>query len=58
MLGYTKTDGLLDRNWPKGELDDALHAVMCSAGHNLRLILAHPQALYCVLIALMATLMY
>ena len=58
MIGHMKTDGLLDRNWLKGELGDALHAVMCGAGHNLRLILARLRALHCALIALMATLMY
>jgi IS5 family transposase len=51
-----KTDGLLDRNWLKGELGDALHAVMCGAGHNLRLILARLRALYCALIAVLAEL--
>ncbi|OJW90461.1 MAG: hypothetical protein BGO66_05625 [Alicycliphilus sp. 69-12] len=34
-----KMDGRLDRNPLKGALGDALHAVMCGAGHNLRLIL-------------------
>ncbi len=29
VIGHMKTDGLLDRNWLKGELGDALHAVMC-----------------------------
>ncbi len=33
-------DGRLGRNPLKGALGDALHAVMCGAGHNLRLILA------------------
>ncbi len=33
-------DGRLARNPLKGALGDALHAVMCGAGHNLRLILA------------------
>ena len=46
-----KSDGLLGRNWLKGEIGDALHAVMCGAGHNLRLILARLRALYCALIA-------
>ena len=54
MIGHMKTDGLLDRNWLKGELGDALHAVMCGAGHNLRMILARLRALYCVLIAVLA----
>ena len=40
MIGHMKTDGLLGRNWLKGEIGDALHAVMCGAGHNLRMILA------------------
>ena len=39
-------DGRLGRNPLKGALGDALHAVMCSAGHNLRLILAALR-LYC-----------
>lgn len=33
-------DGRLVRNPLKGALGDALHAVMCCAGHNLRMILA------------------
>ncbi|MGF6673802.1 hypothetical protein OKW44_001654 [Paraburkholderia sp. WSM4174] len=34
-----KKDGRLDRNWLKGALGDAIHAVLCGAGHNLRMIL-------------------
>jgi IS5 family transposase len=34
-----KTDGRLTRRPLKRELGDALHAVFCSAGHNLRLII-------------------
>jgi IS5 family transposase len=41
-----KMDGRLARNPLKGQLGDALHAVMCGAGHNLRLILAALR-LYC-----------
>jgi IS5 family transposase len=48
---------LFDRDWLKGGLGEALHAVMCGAGHNLSLILARLKAPYCALIALMATLM-
>jgi transposase, IS5 family len=55
MIGHMKADGLLDRNWLKGELGDALHAVMCGAGHNLRMILARLRALYWLLIAVLAT---
>jgi IS5 family transposase len=38
-IGHMKADGKLDRNWLKGALGDALHAVLCGAGHNLRLII-------------------
>lgn len=39
-IGHMKMDGRLGRNPLKGALGDALHALMCGAGHNLRLILA------------------
>jgi transposase, IS5 family len=38
-IGHMKTDGRLDRNPLKGTLGDALHAVLCGAGHNIRLLL-------------------
>jgi IS5 family transposase len=38
-IGHMKTDGKLGRNWLKGALGDAMHAVLCGAGHNLRMIL-------------------
>lgn len=38
-IGHMKTDGRLGRNWLKGALGDALHAVLCGAGHNVRLLL-------------------
>jgi IS5 family transposase len=34
-----KMDGKLSRNPLKGALGDALHAVMCGAGHNMRMLL-------------------
>ncbi len=39
-IGHMKMDGRLGRHPLKGALGDALQAVMCRAGHNLRLILA------------------
>jgi len=39
-IGPMEMDGRLARNPHKGGLGDALHAVMCNAGHNLRMILA------------------
>ena len=44
-IGHMKNDGLLRRNWLKGSLGDAMHALLCGAGHNLRLILAHLRVL-------------
>jgi len=39
-IGHMKNDGLLGRNHLKGMIGDAQHALLCAAGHNLRLILA------------------
>ena len=35
-IGHMKSDGKLNRNWLKGALGDAMHAVLCGAGHKLR----------------------
>ena len=34
-IGHMKTDGRLSRSTLKGNLGDALHAVLCGAGHNI-----------------------
>lgn len=39
MIGHMKNEELLRRNWLHGSLGDALHAMLCGAGHNLRMIL-------------------
>lgn len=39
QCALTSAYGKLDRNWLKGALGDAMHAVLCGAGHNLRMIL-------------------
>ena len=49
MIGHMKSDGRLNRNWLKGEVGDAIHAVLCGAGHNLRMILRAIR-LFCVLV--------
>jgi IS5 family transposase len=49
--GHMKTDRKLDRNWLKGALDDARHAVLCGAGNNLRMILRKPLLLCVFVIA-------
>lgn len=45
-IGHMKNDGKLRRNWLKGALGDALNAVLCGAGHNLRLILRAIRLFY------------
>jgi IS5 family transposase len=43
-IGHMKTDGRLARCPLKGTLGDALFAVLCACGHNIRKILAHLRA--------------
>jgi IS5 family transposase len=45
-IGHMKTDGRLVRNPLKGALGDALHAVLCGAGHNIRLLLNKLRLLF------------
>ncbi|MGU7776310.1 IS5 family transposase [Burkholderia sp. MR1-5-21] len=52
-IGHMKTDGKLDRNWLKGALGDAIHAVMCGAGHNLRMILRKLRLFYVLILAIL-----
>lgn len=51
MIGHMKADGLLAKNWLKGAVGDALHALLCGAGHNLRTILRHLRVLCLALVA-------
>ncbi|MBV8123325.1 MAG: IS5 family transposase [Paucibacter sp.] len=51
MIGHMKADGLLDRNWLKGADGDALHALLCGAGHNLRMLLRYLRVLCLALLA-------
>jgi hypothetical protein len=39
VIGHLKSDGWLGRNFLTGELGDAMNALLCGAGHNLRKIL-------------------
>ena len=38
VIGHTKVDGLLGRNFLLGTAGDAINAVLAGAGHNLRLL--------------------
>lgn len=39
VIGHLKSDCGMSRSWMKGQLGDALHAVLCAAGYNLRWLL-------------------
>ena len=49
-----KTDGRLARNPLAGALGDALHAMLCGAGHNIRLLLAKLRLLLALLLGQLA----
>jgi transposase, IS5 family len=38
-IGHTKSDHRMDRCWLQGSLGDALHALLCAAGYNIRWLL-------------------
>jgi len=38
-IGHTKSDNRMDRCWLSGSSGDALHAVLCAAGFNIRWLL-------------------
>ena len=46
-----KTDGRLTRCPLKGTQGDAIFAVLCACGHNIRKILAHLRAILALFIA-------
>lgn len=62
-IGHLKADHRMDRCWLAGSMGDALHAVLCAAGFNLRWLmraiarlLAKPLSWVSILAALRITL--
>ena len=51
-IGHMKTDGRLARCFLKGTLGDAILAVLCGCGQNIRKILAHLRKLLAAVITL------
>ena len=49
-IDHMKSDGRLARCPLKGRIGDAVFAVLCACGHNIRKILAHIRALWAVVI--------
>ncbi|MGR3366256.1 MAG: IS5 family transposase [Sagittula sp.] len=56
MIGHMKTDGRLTRCPLKGTTGDALFAVLCGCGHNIRMILRHLRVVLCQLVWLITLL--
>lgn len=56
MIGHMKNDGRLTRSPLKGPVGDALFAVLCGCGHNIRMILRHLKAAFHQLIWLITRL--
>jgi IS5 family transposase len=54
MIGHMKNDGRLTRCPLKGTTGDALFAVLCGCGHNIRMILRHLRVFLCQLVWLVA----
>jgi IS5 family transposase len=54
-IGHMKTDGRLSRCPLKGMIGDALFAVLCACGHNIRKILAHLRAWLAWILAVLST---
>jgi IS5 family transposase len=50
-IGHMKSDGRLSRCPLKGTFGDAVFAVLCGCGHNIRKILAHIRALIIAILA-------
>ena len=50
-IGHMKTDGRLSCCPLKGTIGDALFAVLCGCGHNIRKILAHLRAWFARIVA-------
>ena len=46
IIGHLKSDHRLDRCYLKGQTEDTLHACLCAAGHNIRLLLKKLRFLF------------
>jgi IS5 family transposase len=60
VIGHTKLDHRMERCWLQGASGDALHAVLCATGYNIRWLLRVIQAkgLKALLLALIGLIRY
>jgi transposase, IS5 family len=54
VIGHMKADGRLDRNFLAGTRGDAINALLCGAGYNLRLLLNYLSGLLRALLQALA----
>ena len=52
VIGHLKADGLLERNHLAGPEGDAINAILCAAGHNMRLLARWIRLLFALLMAI------
>lgn len=52
VIGHLKEDGHLERNHLAGAEGDAINAILCAAGHNMRLLAAWIRLLFALLMAI------
>ena len=57
-IGHMKMDGRLARSPLKGRIGDAVFAVLCACGHNIRKILAHLRALLSLFRQMVAAILW
>ena len=55
VIGYMKSDGRLSRNYLEGADGDAINALLCAVGHNLRKILKKLRLFYSFFYVLLAS---
>ena len=56
VIGHMKSDGRLDRNFLAGTRGDAINALLCGAGYNLRLIINYLSRLLRALLSVLAAI--
>ncbi len=52
VIGHLKEDGHLERNHLAGPEGDAINAILCAAGHNMRLLARWIRLLFTLLVAI------
>lgn len=49
-IGHMKSEGKLRRNYLKGKIGDALNALLCAIGHNLRMIWRNIRSIFVLIL--------